>query len=447
MLDENLPTFYIRPSAENAEHHLTLYYSTHGSQLTPTYALRHPDPSLASSRNCYAAALFDSYNPEILFGEVLIYPEWTQPTPSADELRRNGGIPPPPQPIVPVEFVIQLYAPDLQVVVRQKPGSWGASPHWEFSLPMETFRQPSASDIDRSQNDPAFSATTPKLNFKWKRDSKLSKDLVCSYCGKSTDLDLGKRNKEPDITIAMFQRMKEVTIFEPNMSRVELQDPKGLEVVLLLGVVVIRDLFLGGKKDIFNVSKRIGGIEGRRVSSPKSPLAVNPRSPPRLPARTDHGRQLSGGTNQAHEPGPMMPDPISQWEVEAETARLKKQLEAEQKERDRAEKAELKRIKKLMEAEDKKDRQRQAEVDKETERLLKIYGAEQAAAANQGPGLAVPSNAPYLHVSGGASASAFFGGPNPQRRSSGNGRKGFLGLHSASNDAANKLSKKKSSLF
>ena len=44
--------------------------------------------------------------------------------------------------------------------------------------------------------------------------------------GKSTD---GKKSKEPDITIAMFRKGKELTLYQPNMHRVEVEDMKGLE--------------------------------------------------------------------------------------------------------------------------------------------------------------------------------------------------------------------------
>jgi len=62
MLDENLPTFYIKPSSDNPLSS-TIYLSQNGSELQPEYTLRHPDPNLPASKNVYAVALYDSYNP------------------------------------------------------------------------------------------------------------------------------------------------------------------------------------------------------------------------------------------------------------------------------------------------------------------------------------------------------------------------------------------------
>ena len=52
--------------------------------------------------------------------------------------------------------------------------------------------------------------------------------------GKSTDPTGKKKSKEPDIAVALFAGLKEITIYEPNLYRVEMEDYKGLEVVLLL---------------------------------------------------------------------------------------------------------------------------------------------------------------------------------------------------------------------
>ncbi|MCJ1362740.1 hypothetical protein MMC16_001846 [Acarospora aff. strigata] len=405
MLDESLPTFYIKPSTETVKHNPSIYISQYGSEPQPAYSLRYPDPSIPASRNRYAVALYDSYNPEILFAEILLIPEWTQQTLSQEEIRLNGGVPPPPQPVLPSEFTIQLYNPDQQVQVKQKPGSWGSAAYWEFEMPQKTFRQPSTSALDRTQSDPAASETTPKINFRWKKDGKLSRDLVCSLSGKSMNPDGSKRkNKEPDITVALFKHLKEVTIYEPNLYRVEMEDPKGLEVVMLLSAVAIKDVFFGQLQEVFNITQppRRNSAEasssGRKNLSPAAvagpyhpksfqcplskqrpsttPSAVHlngrPPSDPTQPVGNMHGQQQS--VPQARPPPT---DPRTQWEIEAETARLKKHVEQEECERRRVEQAETKRIKKMLEAEEKEARRKQEEIDKETERLKKKYGAEQ----------------------------------------------------------------------
>lgn len=380
MLDENLPTFFIKPSSDSPLSS-TIYLSQHASELQPEYTLRRPDPSLPDSKNCYAVALYDSYNPEVLFAEVLVQPEWTQPTLSAAEVRAQNGVPPPPVPIVPNSFAIQLYNPDQQVTVRQIPGSWNSSAHWEFEMPQNTFRMPSASALDRSQSDPAASDTTPKISFKWKRDGKLSKDLSCTLSGKSTE---GRKNKEPDITVAMFKGGKNLTLYEPNMHRVDVEDAKGLEVVFLLSAAVIKDIYFNANREMFNISsphtttinsiwKNSGAvIAGKSNASPPimSGAGAAPRQnippsqiPPQQNFRPQQQQQSIPPTNAR-----------SQWEIDAETARLKALVEAEEKERAQAEQAEEERIKKMLKQEEKERKRRDAEVAKETERLRKQYG-------------------------------------------------------------------------
>jgi hypothetical protein len=384
MLDENLPTFFIKPSSDN-KLHSTIFLGQGGHDLKPEYTLRRPDPNLPASKNCYAVALYDSYNPEVLYAEVLVQPEWTQPTLSQAEIRANNGISPPPVPVVPNSFAIQLYNPDQQVKITQIAGSWNTSAHWEFEMPQHTFRIPSVSALDRSQSDPAASDTTPKIAFKWKRDSKLSKDITCYLAGRSTE---GKKSKEPDITVAMFQHGKELTVYEPNMHRVEVEDSKGLEVILILSATVIRDIFFNASRELFNISspptsrKNSGGLvilNGRTNTTPPVASGALP-----APSTTTHIP-----ASQIPPPKPQRP---SQQEIDAETARLLAMAEAEEKERERANRKEEKRIKKMLEAEEKERQRREAEVEKETERLRRQYGVP----APPMPPRPIPDNRPQF---------------------------------------------------
>ena len=373
MLDENLPTFVIKPSSDKPKQKSTYLFSQHGSEFQPAYTLKHPDPVHHDSKNRYAAAIYDAYNPEVLYAEVLLIPEWTQPTPSTEQIRLNGGVPPPPEPVLPTAFTIQLYNPDQQVVVTQKPGSWGSAPTWSFEMPSQSFRTPSASTLDRTQDDPLASEITPKVNFKWKKDSKLSKDLVCFLSGVSTNPDGSKKkSKEPDITVAIFKALKEMTLYEPNLQRVDLEDMKGFEVVLLLGAAVLRDVYFGQIKETFNIGSSAatstkpnlsaavggpsGGAPGRPI--PSAPGVAVPVRDPRIPPT----------------------DPRSQWEIDAETARLKRIAMEEERNRRKTEEAEQKQIKKMLEQEEEETRRKQAEIDRETERLRLLYGQEDQSA-------------------------------------------------------------------
>ena len=500
--------FYLKAATDSVKHNATIYLSQYGSDASPAYTIRHPDPALPASKNRYAVALYDSYNPDIVFGEVLLIPKWTQPSLSAEEIRQNGGVSPPPQPILPDEFVIQLYNPDQQVSVKQHAGSWNTAPYWDFEMPQQTFRQPSTSALDRTQSDPTASETTPKINFKWKKDGKLSKDLVCNLSGKSSNLDGSKkRNREPDIAISLFRHLREITIYESNLSRVEMEDPKGLEVVLLLSAVVIREVFFGQMKEVFNITEapKQNDIVPRRSSGPRIQASVPQSQRPthRVPTPKPSSQGTHSSNNRpalkvkTSNPQPPPTDPRSEWEIDAETARLKKQVEHEERVRKRAEYAEMKRVKKMVEAEDREAKRKQVAIEAETERLKKEYAAEQRRSQQRSPTPTPPPrhdvqrhSAPLVHHSypgpqqhrqrpinpnrlypgpqqnrphsanrgqylqppGGynnPSSSGFFSGPSlrPEDGKALAGRKSFFGLRSLSDDSAQRVSKKKSSIF
>ncbi|WEW58106.1 hypothetical protein PRK78_003573 [Emydomyces testavorans] len=383
MLDENLPTFYIKPSNDKPKHQSTYYFRQGGQEPAPGYSIRHLDPALPGSRNRYAVALYDAFCPDILYAEVLLIPKWTQPSLSQEAIRQNGGIPPPPEPILPNEFIIQLYNPDQQVLVRHRPKSWSSAASWEFEMPQQTFRRPSGSALDRTLSDPAASDITPKLKFNWQKDGKFSKDLTCYLCGTAVDLDdARKRSKEPDITISIFKGLREITLYEPNLYRVEMEDFKGLEVVLLLGAIVIRDVYFGHIKNCFHIT------DPPSPSTLAIPEITNPRAPVHgIAAKPQSGTPPSSGhtaplmpskqtTLPIRETRPLTADPRTQWEIDAETKRLKQQADAEARERRRKEKEAEKRTKKLLEAEEREKRRRQAQVEEETERLRRKYGKE-----------------------------------------------------------------------
>ncbi|TAQ86862.1 hypothetical protein B7494_g4832 [Chlorociboria aeruginascens] len=366
MLDSNLPTFSIRPPTDNP---LTsvISLSQNDNDPTPEYLLRRPSPHLPASKNCYGIGLFDCINIDVLYAEVQVEPEWTQPTLSQAEIRAQGPVSQPLVPIVPNHFVIQLYNPDQQVIVRQIAGSWNSSAHWEFELPQTSFRQPSASALDRSQSDPAVSEVTPKVAFKWKRDGKLSRDITCFLAGRSTE---GKKHKsEPDIPIAMFKNSNSsknlsLTLYEPNMKRIDIEDLKGLEVVLLLSSMVIKDIFFDPSRELFN------------ISSPTITRTKRKNSGPVISGRTSTSPPLMSGAFSAVPP---LRQTTQGNALDEETARLKAQVEAEDRARrmskEQAQREEERRTQEMLEAEEQERRQRRdAEVERETERLKREYG-------------------------------------------------------------------------
>ncbi|KAK6594669.1 hypothetical protein H4I96_10400 [Botrytis cinerea] len=427
MLDENLPTFFFKASTDTPLS-TPIFLRQDGSDLQPEYLLRRPDTNLPASKNCYAVALYDSCNPDVLYAEVLVQPEWTQPTLSQAEIRAQNGIPPPPVPIVPNSFAIQLYNPDQQVLVKQISGSWNSSAYWEFEMPQISFRAPSASALDRSQSDPAFSDFTPKVAFKWKKDGKFSKDF----------------------SLAMFKGGKDLTIYQPNMHRVDVEDFKGLEVVLLLSAAVIKDVFFNASREMFNISspnETPGALRKRNNSGPVirengrpsiSPVMSGGIMPGLPPRRTSHPLPT----------GPSPPPTVNartQWEIDAETARLKALVEAEERERQRMELLEEKRIKKMLEDEEKEQRRRDAEVAKETERLRRQYGVVSVngdASAGQGPRVQfapqqMPPQRPTITTpySAPMPARPMSTGPGPAGYAVGNGWAGPSGASSSSSSS------------
>ncbi|KPM33990.1 hypothetical protein AK830_g12581 [Neonectria ditissima] len=375
MLDENLPTYRFKPSSENPLNTI-LYFTHNGSDPSAEYLIKRP--AAAAAVNQYALGLLDPQNAGVIFAEVLVKPEWSQPTLSAAEVRAAAGsAPPPPQtPVTPDAFAVALYNPDQDVPVRQHPGSWGKSDAWEFEMPERTFRVPSASRIDRDAESPPVSELVPKLVFRWKRDGRMSKEMTCYMTGKTFE---GKKSKEPDITVAFFRGKNDsiLTIYEPNMARVEVEDRRGLEMALIMSAEAIRDLYLNPRQNPFNTVAAAVPSNGRRRNT--SPRAASTPGP-----------IMSGALSNARpaSPPPTQASPIQmstsdetrrQAEVEAETLRLKAMVAEEERlarEREKRQKEERKQAQKIAEREEKERRKREAEVEKETERLRREYGME-----------------------------------------------------------------------
>ncbi|KAJ6789598.1 hypothetical protein PWT90_09064 [Aphanocladium album] len=342
MLDDSLPTFRFQPSSDNPQHTL-LYFTHNGSEPTAEYLLKRP--SASESKNQYALGLVDVHYSSVIYGEVLIRPQWTQPSLSAAEARAQGGV----STVVattPDVLPVSLYNPDQTIPLRLQRSSF-KSDAWEFEMPEQTFKPPSASQIDQDGAASGIAELTPKVLFRWKRDSRLSKDMTCYLTGRSFG---GKKSKEPDITVAMYRAHKHestVVIYEPNMARVEVEDRKGLEVVLLLSAEVIRDLYLMPKQNPFNTSGAPVPV-GENISTPPPPPAPgSSRPPPPAQAAYASGALGGGGGGGGPLPGPppgpppggprpgasspSRRDPQQQAAIDAETKRLQAMVAEEER--------------------------------------------------------------------------------------------------------------------
>lgn len=377
MLDENLPTFFTKqPSTSDGSLSTVIYFTQNGSEPTPEYSYRRPDPTLPQARNKFALGLADARNPDVVFGEVVVEPEWQQPTLSAAEHRAQNGVPPQPVPLIPDGFSIQLYNPDQQITVKAEKSTWTGKESWEFEMPVQSFKMPSASKLDQQKADPTGDILTPKVMFRWKRDSKFSKDMTCYMTGTA----LGKqKNKDPDITVALFKQGRNpgLTIYEPNLNRVDVEDRKGLEVALLLGAETIREIYLFPSRESFNMN----GAAPPNKRKNSRPIPAGRGSPPAAssPVTTSDPYAMSGGLGNlqparttsptTHAP----PASARQASIDAETKRLKDIMDKEERERAQREREEENRVKMMLEQEDK---ERQAEVARETERLRREFGME-----------------------------------------------------------------------
>jgi hypothetical protein len=306
--------------------------------------------------------------------------------------------------MTPPGFTIQLYDPDQQVSVTYKESSILGSAKWDFGLPQDTFRTPSASMIDKSLNDPGAAATTPKITFSWKKE-KLGKELVCFYTGKSTDGLIKRKHKEPDVTCAILKSLKQLTVYESNLSRIDLEDPKGFEVVLLLSAAVIRDVYFGNLRHTFNIAEVPRRTSTTQSTTSKPSTSSTPPVPVNHPLRVNMQPAAAAGlyaassspqTSPAPQTRTPQHDARTQWEIDQETARLRTLAEAEarairdqeakrRQERERAADEETRRLRKIVQEEEKQRRRREREIEEETERLRRQYGVQEQGQPSQQP--------------------------------------------------------------
>ncbi|KAF7557504.1 hypothetical protein G7046_g6022 [Stylonectria norvegica] len=386
MLDENLPTYRFKASSENPLHTL-LFFSHNGSDPVPEYLLKRPSPS--SAQDQYALGLLDAQNQSVIYAEVLLKPEWTQPTLSAAEVRAANGNA-PQIPVTPDNFVVSLYNPDSSVTVKQNPASWGKSHAWEFEIPERTFKLPSTSRVDQDSGDTRVADLVPKTVFRWKRDGRLSKDMTCYLTGKSVG---GKKSKEPDITVAFFHAKTDaaMTIYEPNMARVDVEDRKGLEMALIMSAERKRRRTNSRPSVSPPPSAAMSGALGIMGNArPASPLRT--QKPSDQPAANVNSRR--------------------QAEIDAETKRLQAMVaEEERQARQRRDEEEAARTKRILDREEQERRKREAEVELETERLRKEYGVDGQSFAAPSPSHTSPQlpPRPQLRVPG-----TWFDGAQPQ---------------------------------
>ncbi|KAK6346524.1 hypothetical protein TWF696_006649 [Orbilia brochopaga] len=393
--DEVLPRFLVRQSADGDPFHQTVLHSHDYQPAEPAYLKtrsRHPDE--------YSIALLDAYIPDILFAQVLARPSISTPSLSLDEIRRqnNGGAPPLPTITLPASFTIQLYNPESQVVVHHKHSKWTGS-YWEFSLPRHSFRQPTNSRLDAQVARHNALPPSDVSTFRWRKDGGVvtKTSLRCtmlSTASSSTDKHARRKGgAEPDIVVAIMDKLRDVTIYEPNLHRVDVEDKKGLEVVLLLTATVIADIYFMPPATSFNVGPQ-SAVTPKTTPSPSSNVNAQRPAPTVFPGEPSGRRRSSSSSVSPVKQSPTasllkIPSPpnnaptVVNNNVLRDTAALQRQQAQEERRRAEEEKrrarevaADEKRIRKMLEQEAKDRRRREEQVNAETERLKKQYGSD-----------------------------------------------------------------------
>jgi hypothetical protein len=219
--------------------------------------------------------------------------------------------------------------------------------------------------------------------------------------GKTTTPSEAKANKskEPDITLSIFQGLRELTLYEPNLYRVEMEDFKGLEVVLLLGAVTIRDVYFTAMKDAFNLERSaVASVPTGPSTAAAATTVTNTSNVAPAAIKTRQPVPTASGAQKAN-----LKLSIPESPTVGNPPRRKQQEQQKEEER---------RTKKLLEEEEKARRKRQAEIDQETRRLQQLYGQEEQRVRISTPSLPPrtsqsPPQAQRPNVAG-------RGGPNPR---------------------------------
>ena len=305
----------------------------------------------------------------------------------------------------------------------------------------------------------------------------LSKSMLRCSLVSPANLGNGPRKagaNEPDIPIATFEGLGDkkgtgdITVYQSNLKRVEVEDLKGLEVVLILSAMAIGDMWFCPTNLMFNLTPtstsspvtagvvaNANGGRRRTSSTPSIPPSIT------VTPTTQHPHHLTFPQNHRtsypqHTPSPAASQRDYQIRKAEEAARRAAQLKQE----------EQATLRMLAEEEARERQRREMEVEKETQRLKMMYERERAAVMQQQqrrrPSVVGGWEGGRPPVVGGGGGGG--GGLRPiQEGKKVNSRKSFLGLRfggggggdaGAGADGAKrgkvrggKLSKKGSSMF
>ncbi|CCX29561.1 Similar to hypothetical protein [Tuber melanosporum Mel28]; acc. no. XP_002835387 [Pyronema omphalodes CBS 100304] len=268
-LDENFPTYYFHPLSPTET---AIKFTISGSPPQQDYTLLRGDVA-----NTYSLSLHDAHFPTILYATLS---STVSLTPES-----------PPRIVLPKEFTINLHSPDHSITFTRHASILGDS--WEFTLPCHCFPQPTNSALDTVYAPPVLDI----LKFRIKKEGGIiSRPQLCCV--------LAGEGNEPDTVLGMYSLGKnEMVVYESNFRRVELEDRKGLEILMVLGCRVVSEVYGNDTMRVFNVPQQEGKRRpsaGRATTGTPAPIVgqqpvpVNqaPMAPTSAPLQQQR-RQLS----------------------------------------------------------------------------------------------------------------------------------------------------------
>jgi hypothetical protein len=282
-----------------------------------------------------------------------------------------------PKVLLPAEFTLNLYNPDSSVRVELKHSTLRGN-YWEFSLPKRSFMFPTSSQLDAGYAPPV----SERMVFRWRKEGGVlsRQQLRCTLVSPGhLPGARGKEKKagatEPDITLCMYSGVGEkngrgeLVVYESNFRRVDIEDLKGLEMILVLGARVVNDIWFCATAISFNT---------HAISKKKSFSSSTMLLPPTPPVSPSNGLLQAGTFPRGHhqqqqfrptpspekQPPPRPPPPpLPRRDAEAERRRIQ---------------AEQDNIRRMLVQEEERERERRRErVEAETVQLRREYEQEQ----------------------------------------------------------------------
>jgi hypothetical protein len=378
-----LPAYHFNRLNPKDPSRFTVSFTANGSPDEQIYNITHS----TETGNTYSVTYSDAHFPTIAYASVACSLEFPLASPSADA---NA-----PKVLLPSEFTVNLFNPDFQVTVEMKHSTLKGN-FWEFSMPKHSFPPPTNSQIDAGYTPPV----SERLYFRWRKEGGVlsRSQLRCSLVSTANTPGSSSRDrkagaKEPDITLAMYEGVGdkhgrgEFVVYESNFRRVDIEDLKGLDLVMVIGARVINDIWFCPTATTFNTGSEVmvgSGSKQKGKNSPPVPvLASQPvplqAGPPPQPGTfsqrfRQHQRQGHEQSPPAYPAGSGGLTAYPPEKTNGPTPEQERAKKDQERRRIEAEQAEIHCM--LAREEAQEQARKQAAINAETERLKRLYQQE-----------------------------------------------------------------------